>query len=282
MAYLLHYSYVMNTLKNQIVRTFETAQLAWDSGLKASGLPSLIPLQWASPSVRESSLFGMKYFIRVGQWMLAVSLMFLLSSVSQRLEADPTADFSFSLTQPRDAGHYQFMSKTHVARILRDHLDLFPISKVDGLAQHLLDLCQEYRFDPNLILSVIRVESAFKIKARSGVGATGLMQLMPATADFVAKKYGIRYTGERSLNDPFTNLSIGIAYLSLLREKYRSVSPYFQFAAYNMGPGRLDMLRQSRGKHFKATTTKDYYEKIRRGVPMFRSYAASKTAKIGA
>lgn len=214
----------------------------------------------------------MKYLVRVGQWTAVVAALFLVSSVTHRLEADPTADFSFSLSNSNGSDNSTFMSHHHVSVILSDYLDVFPKSQVSRLAQHVLDLCKQYKFDPALVLSVIRVESNFKIKAKSGVGAQGLMQLMPPTAQFIAKRTGIRYTGERSLQDPFTNIALGVAYLAHLRDKYRGVSPYFQFAAYNMGPGRLEQLRSIQGAKFKGTKTKEYYELIRRHVPLLRSY----------
>ena len=228
-------------------------------------------LQIAARSVGRGQAV-MKYLIRVGQWTAVAAGLFLVSSVTHRLEVDPTADFSFSISNPKGGDNSTFMSENHVAVILSGYLDVFPKSQVNKLARHVMALCKKHKFDPALVLSVIRVESNFHIKARSGVGAMGLMQLMPPTANFVAKRYGIRYTGERSLLDPYTNVALGVAYLSYLREKYREVSPYFQFAAYNMGPARLDQLRLQQGAKFKGTATKDYYESIIRFVPVLRSY----------
>ena len=96
------------------------------------------------------------------------------------------------------------------------------------------------------------------------------MQLMPATAELIAHQKNLRYSGEASLADPFINLSIGIAYLEILRDRYKAFSPYTHVAAYNIGPTRMDELLAR--KSFKPTRTKKYYEAIMRGVPDWRYY----------
>jgi soluble lytic murein transglycosylase-like protein len=196
-----------------------------------------------------------------------------------RLQADPSDDFSFSFAQKPSTEINNLMSEQRVAAVLADRLDVFPRSQVSRLARHLLGLCDKYKFDPALILSLINVESRFRIKAVSPVGALGLMQLMPPTAEHVADRNGLRYSGPRSLFDPFTNLAIGVAYLSMLRDKYRGSSPYFHIAAYNIGPGRMDELRAR--KSFRPTQTKKYYESIRKGVPVIRFYRGSEAAANG-
>lgn len=190
---------------------------------------------------------------------------------------DPSDDFSYFLgrsvqgaTTNYTPSSAQTMSKDVIATLFADHLDLFPKSKTSSLAQHLLQLCKQYEFDPAFILSMVQVESGYRIRIKSAAGAIGLMQLMPATAEAVAKKYGIRYTGAKSLEDPFTNLSVGVAYLSMLRQRYVGHSPYYHIAAYNIGPYKLDALRSNPG--FTPKNTKIYYNKIRKGVPQMRFY----------
>ena len=73
-----------------------------------------------------------------------------------------------------------------------------------------MGVCRQHHFDPAFILSLIQVESSFRIKARSSVGAIGLMQLMPATALNVARDRRIRFAGERALTDPYLNLTLGV------------------------------------------------------------------------
>ncbi len=219
----------------------------------------------------------MKCITRTIAWATLVSGL-SLALHSSHASVDPTDDFSFAMTRTTPAPEaVSLMSEAAVEKILVDHLDLFPRSKAPALAAHILTLARKYRFDPAFILSVIQVESSFRVKIQSFAGAIGLMQLMPATAEVVAKRHGIPYNGARSLNDPFTNVSLGVAYLSYLRDKYRGQSPYYHIAAYNLGPARLNELRSQ--KSFKPSGTKQYYLKIRKGVPRLRFYRAGLTPK---
>jgi soluble lytic murein transglycosylase len=144
-------------------------------------------------------------------------------------------------------------------------------------------LCQKYRFDPAFILSLIQVESRFKTTARSGVGAVGLMQIMPATAAVVIREMDLPNAEDsgmlsrRTLSDPFVNLTVGITYLAWLRDHYQGMPPYYLVAAYNAGPAKIDDLL-SKGA-FKPVQTKRYFEAIRRGVPEFRFYKSPKAGE---
>jgi hypothetical protein len=215
----------------------------------------------------------MKFLTYTSTRVALLSLLFLALAAHDGVQADPTDDFSFAIHQSPVTDAFRLMPEEKVARILGDHLTLFPQAQVPALARHLVRLCRKHRFDPAMILSLIQVESAFRPNAVSPAGAVGLMQLMPATAQVVARRFAIRYPGERALRDPFLNLELGVAYLSHLRDKYQELSPYFHLAAYNIGPARLDELRAR--KSFKPVQTRKYYEKIRGGVPRLRNYGKS-------
>ncbi len=90
--------------------------------------------------------------------------------------------------------------------------------------------------DPAYVYGLIRQESRFVMDARSGVGATGLMQIMPATARWTAKRIGLQYTPEM-IADRDTNLTIGTTYLKLALDDFGG-SQALAAAAYNAGPGR--------------------------------------------
>ncbi len=89
-----------------------------------------------------------------------------------------------------------------------------------------------------LVHALIRQESMFDAGAQSPVGATGLMQLMPATAKSVAKKLGVPYSPGRLTNADY-NIRLGNAYLNELLVRYKGSYP-LAIAAYNAGPGRVD------------------------------------------
>jgi soluble lytic murein transglycosylase-like protein len=225
----------------------------------------------------------LKYFGRISTWVAILGVIAGLRAVS-RMHADPTDDFSFTLTPSEGHGLFRLMPEARVTAILQDRLDLFPRSQAPKLARHLLELCKEYQFDPAFILSLIQVESGFHIKALSPYGAVGLMQIMPETALVTAQMMGIDLEDDRFrlgeatrvevvsrlLTDPFVNLTFGVAYLSWLRDHYRDRPPYVLVAAYNIGPARMDELLSRKG--FKPASTKRYFDAIRRGVPRWRFY----------
>ena len=84
------------------------------------------------------------------------------------------------------------------------------------------------------VLGVTRQESSFDPHARSGAGARGMMQLMPATADVTARRTGL---GGGDLDDPDYNMRVGSAFLGQLVDQFGG-SYLMAAAAYNAGPGR--------------------------------------------
>jgi soluble lytic murein transglycosylase len=90
----------------------------------------------------------------------------------------------------------------------------------------------------DLVLSIIRQESEFDTYARSGAGASGLMQLMPETAKDVCSRIGVRYDARKLMTDPRYNITIGSAYLAR-RIKDFDGSYMLAFAAYNAGIGNV-------------------------------------------
>lgn len=96
---------------------------------------------------------------------------------------------------------------------------------------------QSINLDPAYVYGLIRQESRFIMDARSGVGASGLMQVMPATARWTAKKIGLEGFTQDQLNDRDTNIAIGTAYLKFALDDLNGSMP-MAAAAYNAGPGR--------------------------------------------
>lgn len=96
---------------------------------------------------------------------------------------------------------------------------------------------QEIGLDPAYVYGLIRQESRFIMDARSGVGASGLMQVMPATARWTANKIGLAGFSPGQINDRDTNITIGTNYLKLALDDFDGSMP-LAAAAYNAGPGR--------------------------------------------
>ena len=95
--------------------------------------------------------------------------------------------------------------------------------------------------DRELILALIRQESAFNPKAKSRAGARGLMQIMPRTASFVAKDRRLRGAQRNQLFDPELNLKLGQKYIDILLADARIKGDLFRLlTAWNAGPGNLN------------------------------------------
>ncbi len=132
---------------------------------------------------------------------------------------------------------------------------------------------QEIQLDPAFVYGLIRQESRFIMDARSHVGASGLMQVMPATARWTAKKIGLKTFTLDQLNQRDTNIAIGTAYLKLVLESMDN-SMAMAAAAYNAGPSRPRRWRapdQGRGPVLEAAIwaenipfneTRDYVKKV--------------------
>ena len=100
--------------------------------------------------------------------------------------------------------------------------------------------------DPAFVYGLIRQESRFIVEAKSGVGASGLMQVMPATARWTARKIGLSDFAPHQLNERDTNIAIGTGYLKLLLDSFGGSMP-LAAAAYNAGPGRPRAWRGASG-----------------------------------
>ncbi|MGY5744728.1 transglycosylase SLT domain-containing protein, partial [Vibrio cincinnatiensis] len=102
---------------------------------------------------------------------------------------------------------------------------------------------KKHGIHPVTLMSLARQESAMDVEARSSVGARGIMQVMPATARYTAKKYHLNYDSEDDLYQVGKNIEIGSHYLNSLLERYDN-NRIFAFAAYNAGPSRVDRWRE--------------------------------------
>lgn len=125
-----------------------------------------------------------------------------------------------------------------------------------------------YRLDPLFVVAVIREESRFRPRARSAVGARGLMQLMPGTARWIVWRSGIRVHGaysEAALEDPDTNIALGCWYLSYLFRKFHD--PAMVLAAYNGGEGN-----ESRWSRLVAPPYPETRRYVARGMRVYHCY----------
>lgn len=101
----------------------------------------------------------------------------------------------------------------------------------------------KHNVDPITLMSLARQESALDVQARSPVGARGIMQIMPTTAKYTAKKFKLNYKGASELYDVKKNIEIGSRYLNSLLNQYDN-NRIFALAAYNAGPHRVKTWRK--------------------------------------
>lgn len=134
--------------------------------------------------------------------------------------------------------------------------------------EHVRPAAQNQSLDDAWVYGLMRQESRFITSAKSNVGASGLMQLMPATAKWVAKKIGLRDFSHGRVNDTETNVLLGTSYMRLVMENLDN-HPVLASAAYNAGPGRAKKWRADRpleGAIYAETIpfseTRDYVKKV--------------------
>ena len=134
-----------------------------------------------------------------------------------------------------------------------------------------------------MALAIARRESEFDPSVASGVGALGLMQVMPATAEEVAGGLGLAYERSRVLADWPYNATLGAAYLATLSERYDG-NVVMMSAAYNAGPSRPDRWMRERGDPRKGemevvdwiesipfNETRNYVMRVAESLPVYRA-----------
>ncbi|HUR83618.1 MAG TPA: transglycosylase SLT domain-containing protein [Thermoanaerobaculia bacterium] len=109
----------------------------------------------------------------------------------------------------------------------------YPLKYGEPIEKH----AKERGVDPNLVRGLILQESYYNPEAKSHVGATGLMQLMPSTANDYAGRLRIPFAAKR-LDNPDVNVRLGTYHLRMLIDMFRG-NTYFAVASYNAGQGNV-------------------------------------------
>jgi soluble lytic murein transglycosylase len=127
---------------------------------------------------------------------------------------------------------------------------------------------RELALDPAWVFGLMRQESRFVMDARSAAGARGLMQVMPSTANWVARKMGMKDFVTAHMEELDTNVYLGTSYLKMVLENLDN-HPVLASAAYNAGPGRARRWRDSRSlegaiyiETIPFSETRDYVKKV--------------------
>ena len=132
----------------------------------------------------------------------------------------------------------------------------------------ILARAQERGLDPALVFGLIRQETRFMPALKSSAGAQGLMQLMPATARWTARRIGLAEYRPENITDIDLNLRLGTAYLKVLVDDFAGAQP-LAAAAYNAGPGRPRRWRDGPvvepaawAENVPFNETRDYVKKV--------------------
>lgn len=136
---------------------------------------------------------------------------------------------------------------------------------------------ETYDMDPILIYSIIRAESNFEPRAKSRMGALGLMQIIPDTGNWIAEKLKVEFK-EESLYEPEYNIQFGSYYIAYLVDHFKDID--VALAAYNGGIGNVQkwlkdesVSRDGESLHnIPFQETKNYVEKVNDNYYIYRIF----------
>lgn len=215
----------VRNLKKVTVAPERSTQREWDRTAKATQLGSVGLFDWAEGELQEA------------QRTAGASPKISMAAANYyRMKGDNTNAF------------------LALAKSYPDYAQMFPeeLTKEEWSIFYPLTNWKEITYwagqrnlDPYKVAGLIRQESVFNPRAKSGANAFGLMQLLVSTARLVAKKYNSSATAifADNLYDPSLNIELGTGYMKDQLEKYGRVE--FMAAAYNAGPGRVVQWRQT-------------------------------------
>lgn len=204
---------------------------------------TICPLDPAVDPAREQALLGRPGLQRAFE-LYAVGLpAFARREWSQALADSDTATQRAAADLAYRRGWYDRAVFTFTSgEALRYYDERFPLASQDGVVPQ----ATAAGIDPSWAYAIARAESAWVSDAHSGADARGLMQLVPATAERVAREYGLAWNGGDSLYDPAVNVMLGTRYLAQMAARFDG-SPWLASAAYNAGPNKVEQWLDARG-----------------------------------
>ncbi|MEO9863787.1 lytic transglycosylase domain-containing protein, partial [Yoonia sp.] len=236
---------------------------------------------WQGADVLENELvIAALALLEAGERGLATQFF---AQLGRQLDADDTGRLA-ALMEEMDQSYYAvLLGKAAAARGIIVPSAYFPMH---GVAD--MDLPVE----PALSLAIARRESEFNAGAGSPVGALGLMQLMPATAQEVAGFLDLPYSKARLTSDWSYNAQLGSKYLSVLQDQF-GFSPVQIAAGYNAGPSRPWSWMDQRGdprigeadvvdwiEHIPFRETRNYVMRVTESIPVYRARLTGQTGPI--
>ncbi|WBU56463.1 lytic transglycosylase domain-containing protein [Paracoccus sediminicola] len=197
-----------------------------DPALSVPGRAEAALPQWRRSELRENEVF------QVGVYAFAAGLPDLgqrfFLHLSETAEADDIARMARLTLEMRYPWYALRLAKRAASKGATYTAAYFPLTGLEA---------SDLELPPELVMAISRQESEFNHTVSSHVGAQGLMQLMPATAQQMARQVGLDYDYARLTQDPEYNATLGAAYLQGLRDRFGPSSALVA-AGYNAGPGR--------------------------------------------
>jgi soluble lytic murein transglycosylase len=207
------------------------AQLATDKGLEFPAAPKISPKILAEFNNHDLA-HAIKFMDDIGERKRIKPFVRRLADLKQKPEWKVLAG-NLSRKHGRLDQTIGVAKKARQAGVLLMDIG-YPIVRLPKVTVNKEGQVAEYP----LVLAMIRQESAFYVSAKSHAGARGLLQLMPATANNVAREIGISYSKKRLTTDPAYNLKLGRHYIEGLLGDFKG-SYIMAIAGYNAGPSRV-------------------------------------------
>jgi len=184
----------------------------------------------------------MRFYARTLAVILLVAAGFTLGlRYEMQRERKSAANATVAVQQIKIRHLQEEALKLRTALLLRDNLEAvrlkLPRSTYQEMVEAVSESSRRYDVPPETILAVIRIESGFDVNATSDAGAVGLMQLLPSTAEEVARELRLPFEGSEQLRDPALNIRLGTHYLTKLLNRFDDLSQ--ALAAYNEGPEKV-------------------------------------------
>lgn len=183
-----------------------------------------------------------------------------------------------------DQGIWDRCINTSERSVQMDAVQRYPMPFKEDVVQ----AAKRIGLSPAYVYGLIRQESRFILDAQSSVGASGLMQIMPATAKWTAKKIGLKNFRLEQLQQRETNIAIGTNYLKMVLDNFQGSMP-MAAAAYNAGPSRPRRWRNGPVMEGAAwaecipfSETRDYVKKVLANTTMYAALIHSEPQSLKA
>ncbi|WP_187429359.1 lytic transglycosylase domain-containing protein [Roseobacter fucihabitans] len=231
-------------------------------------------LNWRDSSLAQEPLFVAGLLLQAsGELNLAERFWTHLAESLDQQQATLLAEAALDTGEPHLAVMIGKRAAQRSVVVPRGYYALHPISE------------QPLPMAPEMVLAIARRESEFDPGVQSGVGARGLMQIMPATGREVAASMGraSQHSTERLISDPTYNAELGAAYLEELAHRFRG-NVVMMSAGYNAGPSRPDRWMITFGdprkgeidmidwiEHIPFRETRNYVMRVTESLPIYRA-----------